>query len=228
MVAGVRSVDGLGLTKTHALQRAVVREAAERWPHWWNHELFGPPHREAELPVLQETHAGLRRLRLHAPPTGDAARDRARAAAPRRPRGTLRAPARGSAAAKVSRATRGELIEGALQESGPLEPSIGLWTASGLLLVQGWRAADGAPLEGWALSGALQPVLWRAEGYGLLSGPRAPLMFELTAAGHRLAAGAPTSAAPRPAAGDAALVFDAELVNARGVERGSPCWSASH
>ena len=57
-------VRGLGLTKTHALQRAVVREAAERWPHWWDHELFGPPHREAELPVLEATHAALRQMRL--------------------------------------------------------------------------------------------------------------------------------------------------------------------
>ena len=59
--SGVR---GLGLTKTHALQRAVVREAAERWPHWWHHELFGPPHREADLPVLEATHAALRQMRL--------------------------------------------------------------------------------------------------------------------------------------------------------------------
>ena len=57
-------VDGVGLTKTHALRRAVVREAAERWPHWWRHELFGPPHRESDLPVLAEVHAALRRLRL--------------------------------------------------------------------------------------------------------------------------------------------------------------------
>jgi hypothetical protein len=57
-------LDGLGLTKTHALRRAVVREVAERWPHWWRHELFGPPHRERDLPVLAEMHAALRRLRL--------------------------------------------------------------------------------------------------------------------------------------------------------------------
>jgi hypothetical protein len=59
--SGVR---GLGLTKTHALQLATVREAAARWPHWWKHELFGPPHREADLRVLEATHGGLRRLRL--------------------------------------------------------------------------------------------------------------------------------------------------------------------
>jgi hypothetical protein len=45
-------LDGVGLTKAHALGRAVVREAAEHWPHWWRHELFGPPHRESDLPVL--------------------------------------------------------------------------------------------------------------------------------------------------------------------------------
>ena len=55
---------GLGLTKTHALQRVVVRDVAERWPHWWDHELLGPPHREAELPMLAAAHEGLRRLRL--------------------------------------------------------------------------------------------------------------------------------------------------------------------
>jgi hypothetical protein len=27
-------LDGLGLTKTHALQRTVVREAAQCWPHF--------------------------------------------------------------------------------------------------------------------------------------------------------------------------------------------------
>jgi hypothetical protein len=41
-----------------------VREAAERWPAWWYADLFGPPHREADLAVLEELHEGLRRLRL--------------------------------------------------------------------------------------------------------------------------------------------------------------------
>src|SRR6185295_15444248 len=57
-------VSGIALTKTHALRRAVVREAAERWPQRWRHELFGPPHRESDLPVLAEMHAAVRRLRL--------------------------------------------------------------------------------------------------------------------------------------------------------------------
>src|SRR6266545_1577688 len=58
------SVDGIPLTQTHALGRAVVREAAERWPSWWDAELFGPPHRETDLAVLHSLHDGLRRLRL--------------------------------------------------------------------------------------------------------------------------------------------------------------------
>jgi transcriptional regulator with XRE-family HTH domain len=56
--------NGIPLTQTNALARSVVREAAERWPGWWNAELFGPPHREADLAVLNALHDGLRRLRL--------------------------------------------------------------------------------------------------------------------------------------------------------------------
>jgi len=58
------SEGGVGLTQTNALARAVVREAAERWPHWWDADLFGPPHREADMAVLESLHEGLRRLRL--------------------------------------------------------------------------------------------------------------------------------------------------------------------
>src|SRR5215207_1346460 len=159
-----RGMEGLGLTKTHALQRAVVREAAECWPQWWNHALFGSPHREAELPVLVETHAALRRLRLV-----------------RRQRETLRTTARGrellrdpEELARILHEDLGgggfegdawRVIESALEEYGPLTSDRLMETVRPVLLVAGWRAADGAPLEGWGLFGALQPVLCRAEGY---------------------------------------------------------------
>jgi hypothetical protein len=52
------------LTQTHALARTVVREAAERWPRWWDAELFGAPYQEADLAVLGAVDEGLRRLRL--------------------------------------------------------------------------------------------------------------------------------------------------------------------
>jgi hypothetical protein len=58
------SVDGIPLTQTYALARAVVREIAERWPEWWNAELFGPPHREMDMPLLEELREGLKRRRL--------------------------------------------------------------------------------------------------------------------------------------------------------------------
>jgi hypothetical protein len=210
-------VDGIGLTKTLALRRAVVREAAERWPQLWRHELFGPPHRESDLPVLEEVHAAVRRLRLM-----------------RRQRETLRTTARGrelladpEALLKLLHDDLGGdgfdgaawlLIEEVLDQHGPLESDQLEKIVGRLLVAEGWRDANGAPIEGWALVGALQPVLCRAEGYGLLRRHREPLTFELTAAGKDLAAAAP----PAPetiaaAAGDCALVFDAELLNVRGV-----------
>lgn len=57
-------VEGVALTQTYALARAVVREGAERWPGWWDAETFGPPHREADVRVLEELREGLRRLGL--------------------------------------------------------------------------------------------------------------------------------------------------------------------
>jgi hypothetical protein len=57
-------VEGVPLTARYALARGVVRDVALRWPEWWNAELFGPPHREADLAVLGALHEGLRRLKL--------------------------------------------------------------------------------------------------------------------------------------------------------------------
>ena len=58
------STEGVPLTQTNTVARAVVREIAERWPDWWNAELFGPPHREMDMPLLEELRQGLRRRRL--------------------------------------------------------------------------------------------------------------------------------------------------------------------
>lgn len=56
--------ESVPLTQTGALGRQVVRGAAVRFPDWWNAALFGPPHREAELPLLEELHALSRRAGL--------------------------------------------------------------------------------------------------------------------------------------------------------------------
>ena len=211
-------VAGLGLTKTHALQRALVREAAERGPEWWAHDLFGTPQREAELPVLEVTHAALRAMRLL-----------------RRQGETLRTTAQGRALLADPDALLEALhddislgaefeaaawnhIEGVLHEHGALPDQELAVIVASLLRNEGWSQAGGTPIDPATLRGDMQPLLWLAEGYGLLRrSPRgAPLTLELTPAGHRLAAGPGLASAPA-VPGDTALVFDAVLVNARGV-----------
>lgn len=59
-----RADDGIALTQTGALNRALVREAVERWSAWWRSDLFGPPNREDEVTPMHELHGLLRRLRL--------------------------------------------------------------------------------------------------------------------------------------------------------------------
>jgi len=56
--------DGIALTQTGALNRALVREIAERWPDWWDAELFGPPNRQDDLALLCELDELLLHLRL--------------------------------------------------------------------------------------------------------------------------------------------------------------------
>lgn len=56
--------EGLRLTQGGALNRALVREAAERYPSWWEADIFGPPHREADLGALEELHELCRRAKL--------------------------------------------------------------------------------------------------------------------------------------------------------------------
>src|SRR4051812_47550193 len=178
-------VDGLGLTKTHALGRATVREAAGRWPHWWSHDLRGPPQREVDLPVLEATHTGLRRLRLM-----------------RRQRETLRTTAGGRALLADSDALLHVLHEGlrggdglkagawvrieeALHVYGPL-PGDALTALLGAMLrIRGSSNGDAAALAGPLLLRAVRPLLWRAggDGVGPPTPPPPPPAVELTAPG---------------------------------------------
>jgi hypothetical protein len=59
-----RAEDGIALTQTGALNRAFVREVAERWPEWWRGEGSGPPSGEGDVRPLVELHPLLRLLRL--------------------------------------------------------------------------------------------------------------------------------------------------------------------
>lgn len=57
------AAEGLQLTQTGALSRALVRSTVERYPHWW-HDLGDAPNREDEVAVLRELDELARRMRL--------------------------------------------------------------------------------------------------------------------------------------------------------------------
>jgi hypothetical protein len=59
-----RATDGLALTQAGWLNRALVREVAERYPQWWDRAFLGLPSSELDVSRLHELHALLRRLRL--------------------------------------------------------------------------------------------------------------------------------------------------------------------
>jgi hypothetical protein len=56
--------DGVKLTQTGALPRALVRAAVERYPDWWDTDTVGPPHQEAELYPLRLLHDLIDELKL--------------------------------------------------------------------------------------------------------------------------------------------------------------------
>jgi Plasmid pRiA4b ORF-3-like protein len=214
------AAEGIPLTNTHALARAVVRGAAERWPDWWDAELFGPPNREADLTVLSELHEGLKRLRL-------VRRRGRRLYSTKRGKELARKPAallsllgtdlgRGDAFTDAMAAAVIDLLE-TVEDASSDE----LCRAAHLAVVhEGWHSADGRPPEERDVGWVVGEVLRRGEAYGLFERRRDPALrgrllgsrVALTGAG-RLA----TAAEEQPPPGMRALVFDAELVNAAGV-----------
>jgi len=215
----VAAGEGVPLTETRSLARAVVREAAERWPDWWDTDVVGPPYRQAEIAPLELLDAGLRRLRLV-----------------RRRGSLLLATARGKALAGDETALLrilaadlgggdlfGEAIGGLVLETLALEDECGHdqlnAAASGLVASGGWHDGHGNPPARADVDAAVSDVLWRGMGYGLIDrrfpggrGSTQPCRFALTEAGR-------TSIAPvDPVAyeGDV-CVFDAKLVGAGGV-----------
>ncbi len=210
-------VEGIALTQTHALARAVVREGAERWPQWWDAELFGPPHREADVRVLEELREGLRRLGL--------VRRRGR---------QLRSTKRGRELAQDPQALL-EVLAGDLgggdEFTGVAADAIADALATGernhdelaeaaATAARRGRWADGAgrPPSPTDLSWVVSEVLCRGEAYGLIErrhddeGPRWRSLLTLTDAGARVLA----TTRPGPIGGTV-LIFDAELLNTPGV-----------
>jgi hypothetical protein len=209
----------VALTATYALARAVVREAAERWPDWWNAELFGPPHREDDLAVLGALHDGLRRLKLvrrrarklHITARGRELADDAAALL----RVLIADLGRGDPFTETVAAT----VTGKLAARAPCEHDDLVASAIREARRGGWRNPDGqAPTErdvSWVVS----EVLCRGEAYGVIE--RRPdsgqsrfhrSQIVLTGAA-RVVLGLDSD----QFAGTVVLVFDAELLNARGV-----------
>jgi Plasmid pRiA4b ORF-3-like protein len=215
-----QSADGIPLTQTHALARTVVREAAERWPSWWDAELFGPPHRETDLAVLHALDDGLRRLRL--------VRRRGR---------RLMATARGrnlvaDPAALLS------VLAGDLGANDPFTDEIAAAVVDALRADEhcehddlasaatarvrrtGWHDPDGKPPTVRDVSWIVGDVLRRGEAYGLIQRHPDPAQPRLR--GRRIAlsdGGRLVLGADLPGSlGTPVLIFYAKLMNAHNVK----------
>ena len=206
---------GVPLTQTNALARVVVREAAERWPWWWGAELFGPPHREADVAVLEALHEGLRRLRL--------VRRRGR---------KLHATVRGrklfedamvllyefahdlGGGDAFTEMVAEEVID-RLATSAPCTYDQLIEPALQRALAGGWRDPAGRPPGEPDVSGAVGGVLRRGEAYGLIERSSAPddpkrwrSLLSLTPAAPLVLGGGEDEVDGR-----VVFVFDAELVS---------------
>jgi hypothetical protein len=209
----------MALTATYALARTVVREAAERWPDWWDADLFGPPHREAEVPVLEALHDGLRRLKL--------VRRRARRLYTT-PRGrelmgedaeliSLLLGDLGGGdpfAAMIAQVVLDKLAAGASRSHDELVKSACRAAWGG-----GWRSSDGQLPGEQDVSWVLGEVLCRGAAYGVIERCREAGQSRYRSSQIALtrAARAALGLDSEQPTGTVVLVFDAELLNASGV-----------
>lgn len=212
-------VDGIALTQTNALARAVVREAAERWPHWWDAELFGPPHREADLAVLGALHDGLRRLRLvsrRARKLYTTARGKELRNDPAALLDVLIADL--GAGDPFTQTVAAAVID-TLAARGESDHDDLVATALSRARRGGWRDPDRMAPTDRTVSWVVSTVLCRGEAYGVIArGPdRAQSRFARGTIALSAAARHALSLDQAGSAGMAVLVFDAELLNARGV-----------
>ncbi|MGO9319320.1 MAG: hypothetical protein ACLQBY_00730 [Solirubrobacteraceae bacterium] len=209
---------GVELTATYALARAVVREAAERWPGWWDAELFGPPHREAELAVLEALHDGLRRLKLvrrrarklHTTPRG-----RELTGDPAALLRVLIADLGGGDpfTETVATAVTDKLAAAACEHDDLVAPALREVRRGG------WRDPDGQAPSERDVSWVVSEVLCRGEAYGVID--RRPETGESRFRRHQIvladAARVALDLVGERSSGMSVLVFDAELLNASGV-----------
>lgn len=211
-------VEGVALTQTHVLARAVVREAAERWPEWWDAEVHGSPHREADVRVLETLREGLRRLglvRRRGRRLFSTARGRQLSQDPETLLRVLAGDLGGGDefSEVVAAAVTDTLISREQTTHDDLDAA-----AAELAARDGWGDESGDPPSARDVSWVVMEVLCRGEAYGVIERrlepeePRWRLAFALTEAGRREFG----AARDRPSGGSA-FVFDADLMNAPGV-----------
>ena len=211
-------LEGAALTQTHVLSRALVREAAVRWPGWWNAELFGPPHREADVRLVEVLREGLQRLGLMR------RRGRTLKTSPRGrdlledPRGLLLALAGDLGGGDPFAQEVEHVVTDLLSTSGSASHDA-LARAALTRVGGGWVGPDGLPPGEREMSAVVSEVLWRAEAYGLIrrelepGGPRlVPTAISFTNGGELMFGGGQAQTTET-----GVLVLDAELVGVRGV-----------
>ncbi len=223
-------IEGVPLTQTHALARSVVREAALRWPGWWDAELFGEPHREADVRVLGSLREGLQRLRLMR------RRGRTLRTAPRGrqladdPAALLRVFGDDLGGGDSFEQEAAEAITGVLAGRGTATHDRLARTARVRVARRGWVGPDGMPPTEREMSVVVSAVLCRGEAYRLIqrehdpNGPRFVSMRISLTGGGALVFGGDRGGSTSMAV----LVFDAELVGVRGVRARAAVEAGQH
>jgi len=211
--------DGVPLTQTGALARVIVREAAERWPDWWDADVHGPPHREADVAVLEELREGMKRLRLvrrRGRKLFTTMRGRELA---KDPAALLRVLATDLGRGDAFTETVATAVARALAGADDCDRDELTRAAFAHIRPGGWRGPDGRPPGEREVSWTVGDVLRQGEAYGLIErrpDPDDPRSWRMRIG--LSAAGRPLFGPDRRASGGMdVLVFDATLVNAQGV-----------
>jgi len=164
-----RASDGVELTQTGALNRALVREFAECWPDWWDADLFGPPHRETDVNRLWELHQLLRSLKLVYRRGGRIATSKRGRALQDDPPELLRMLAAALLEGDSFEADCANLVAPLLIAGVKAEYGTALAERILPVVADGWWTADG-PVDLRDVSWAIAEFLRPAEAIGLLQG----------------------------------------------------------